>query len=336
MSVRNHYKLVGAAGAAALTLGALAGPALAAGAVDRCGHLHLLDHELRRPSPVGHLQRRRSRPPRWSPASGSGDDVDRHPRRWRPRGLASRGLGLGHVQRHDHLEGHRHERRSGPEDPPRPRWATARAARPTRRRPARSPRRTKAGTFTFKPGRAATCVTLTGFDASGKKINSISFPTTGTSASARTTAGTTTLMDAAPTAVTITVIKDSTTTKDKASTTPRRTSATGTATVKSKFGIAGTGKVTFTLKKGSKTVKTVKGTLKKGVAKATFKKRVSQGQVLHHQQVRRRLRTSRARRARRPSRSSDSLLTATSAAPVTGSPGPQACPGVSAGRTTRP
>jgi hypothetical protein len=77
---------------------------------------------------------------------------------------------------------------------------------------------------------------------------------------------------AAKTLGTIAVSKDKTKTAASASYSSKKHTATGTAKVKSHFGLVPTGKVTFTLKKGSHTVKTAKGTLnKKGVATVSFK-----------------------------------------------------------------
>ena len=65
--------------------------------------------------------------------------------------------------------------------------------------------------------------------------------------------------------------KDKSKTATKATYNAKKDVATGTAKVKGHFGLAGTGKVKFTLKKGTKTVKSVTATLKKGAAKAAFK-----------------------------------------------------------------
>jgi hypothetical protein len=70
---------------------------------------------------------------------------------------------------------------------------------------------------------------------------------------------------------TIAVSKDKSTTKVKAAYSAKKHTATGTATVRGHFGLAGTGKVSFTLKKGTHKIKTVKVALKKGVAKVAFK-----------------------------------------------------------------
>ena len=70
---------------------------------------------------------------------------------------------------------------------------------------------------------------------------------------------------------TITVSKDKT--KSKVSATVKGSTATVKDKVKSHFGLKATGKVKFTLKKGSTVVGHAKGKIsKKGVAKVSFKK----------------------------------------------------------------
>jgi hypothetical protein len=73
---------------------------------------------------------------------------------------------------------------------------------------------------------------------------------------------------------TIAVVKDKTTTKASASYNAKKDKATGKATVKSHFGSQVTGKVTFTLKKGKKKIgKSVTEALnKKGIATHVFSK----------------------------------------------------------------
>ena len=69
---------------------------------------------------------------------------------------------------------------------------------------------------------------------------------------------------------TTTVAKDKT--KSKVSAKVKGSTANVSDKVKSHFGLKPTGKVTFTLKKGSKTVGKAKGKIsKKGVAKVSFK-----------------------------------------------------------------
>jgi hypothetical protein len=116
-------------------------------------------------------------------------------------------------------------------------------------------RPTKAGTFTVRAGNMT--ATIQGFIA-GVKANAIPLdcvaPTDGTA-----------------TFGTIAVAKDKSATAAKAAYNAKKDVATGTATVKGRFGLAGTGKVKFTLKKGTKTVKSITATLKKGKATAAFK-----------------------------------------------------------------
>jgi hypothetical protein len=128
----------------------------------------------------------------------------------------------------------------------------------------------KVGKFTFKLGDLGK-VKLTGFDASGKKVGSVVFPTKGTTGKCKNDAGSTTLKSGA-TAVTTKVVKDSTKTNESASYSSKKNKANGTAKVKAKYGTAATGKVKFLLKKGSTTVKSAKSKLnKKGIAKVSFK-----------------------------------------------------------------
>jgi hypothetical protein len=71
---------------------------------------------------------------------------------------------------------------------------------------------------------------------------------------------------------TIAVSKDSTKTTVSAGYNAKKDIATGTAKVRSHFGLKATGKVKFTLKRGTHVLKTMKTSLnKKGVAKAAFK-----------------------------------------------------------------
>lgn len=140
-------------------------------------------------------------------------------------------------------------------------------------------RPTKAGTYAPKFGNLGTAdgkqgaVTLNGFDASDAPLGSVVFPNgTGTFKQCTNNAGKTAMVDSLAAPVTIAVTKDASKTSTKASYNAKKHVATGTATVAgSKFKLAGTGKVTFTLKKGSKTVKSMTASLKKGKATAAFK-----------------------------------------------------------------
>jgi hypothetical protein len=130
---------------------------------------------------------------------------------------------------------------------------------------------TKVGSFTFALGALGT-VSLTGYDSSGTKLGTVDFPNSdGTFGRCQNDAGSTTLMNGA-TAVTTKVVKDTTKTKESASYAAKKKKASSSAKVKSHFGTPATGKVTFTLKKGTHKVKTLKGKInKKGVAKVVFK-----------------------------------------------------------------
>jgi hypothetical protein len=125
--------------------------------------------------------------------------------------------------------------------------------------------------FTFVLGNLGK-VSLTGYDSSGKKVGTVDFPNSdGTFGACTNDAGSTTLMNGA-TALTTKVVKDSTKTKESASYAAKKKTATSTAKVKSHFGTAATGKVSFTLKKGTHKVKVMTGKInKKGVAKVVFK-----------------------------------------------------------------
>jgi hypothetical protein len=133
----------------------------------------------------------------------------------------------------------------------------------------------KAGTYTLKLGNLG-LVHLKGFDAQGNPIatnGEVSFPTPGSAFTAcANNAGVTTVQDATPAPVTVAVTKDKSTTKTTAAYNAKKDKATGTAKVKGHFGLPGSGKVKFTLMKGTKAVKSVKAKLnKKGVASAAFK-----------------------------------------------------------------
>ncbi|MBO0847581.1 MAG: hypothetical protein J2P22_19450, partial [Nocardioides sp.] len=132
-------------------------------------------------------------------------------------------------------------------------------------------RSTKVGTYTLKLGDAG-LVHLVGFDDSGNQLGTFDFPSAdGSFGPCVNTAGLTTLADSANNPATTKIVKDASTTSVKASYNARTNVATGTATVKGNVGgLAGTGKVKFTLKRGTHTIKSLSGTLKKGVAHASF------------------------------------------------------------------
>jgi len=129
---------------------------------------------------------------------------------------------------------------------------------------------TKTGGFTFKLGDLGK-VKLTGYDSSGKKLGSVVFPTKGSTGRCKNDAGTTTLMSG-PTAVTTKIVKDTSTTKESAAYSSKKDKAHGTAKVKARYGTPATGKVKFLLKKGSTTIKRATDTLnRRGIAKVSFK-----------------------------------------------------------------
>jgi hypothetical protein len=123
-------------------------------------------------------------------------------------------------------------------------------------------------TFTFNLGDIGK-VSLTGF---GTTPGTVTFPNSdGTFGACTNDATTTTLMDGA-TPVTTQVVKDTTKTKESASYAAKKKVAKSSAKVTSRYGTPATGKVKFTLKKGTHKVKTLSSKLnKKGVAKVVFK-----------------------------------------------------------------
>jgi hypothetical protein len=135
---------------------------------------------------------------------------------------------------------------------------------------------TKVGTFTFKLGDLGKVV-LNGYDASGPK-GSVTFPdSTAGFGQCLNDAGSTTLTSGGN-PVTVKIVKDTTTTTETAKYSAKSNTAKGTAKVKSTFGTKATGKVKFTLKKGSTIIKTHKSSLnKKGLAKVAFKNVTKKG-----------------------------------------------------------
>jgi hypothetical protein len=123
-----------------------------------------------------------------------------------------------------------------------------------------------AGTYTLKAGNFT--ANLRGFDASNDPLGP---PTPVACVSPND--GSTVLKDSGDQSVTITVKKDKSKTQTTAGFAAKKHKATGKAKVKgAKYGLPGTGKVKFILKKGTKTVASKKGKLnKKGVAKVVFK-----------------------------------------------------------------
>jgi Big-like domain-containing protein len=121
---------------------------------------------------------------------------------------------------------------------------------------------TKAGTITLKAGDVAAKLHLTGG------------PTGPTDADQTCTAPT----DSTANLGKIVVSKDKSKTTPSGSYSATKKAASLKAKVKgATFGLAGTGKVKFTLKKGSKSVGSATGKLKKGVAKVKLKKSLKNG-----------------------------------------------------------
>jgi hypothetical protein len=131
---------------------------------------------------------------------------------------------------------------------------------------------TKAGSFTLKLGNVGK-VFLQGYDLSGSKTSTASFPDSSQgNGPCKNAAGTTTLKDASAKAAVVTVTKDRSKTKTAAAYKATKHLAKGKAKVKGHFGLAGHGKVKFILKKGHHKVAAKKGKLnKRGVAHVKFK-----------------------------------------------------------------
>jgi len=130
---------------------------------------------------------------------------------------------------------------------------------------------TKAGSFTLKLGSVGK-VFLQGFSG-GAKSGTATFPDTAAgNGPCKNAAGSTALRDASSKSVAVTVIKDKSTTKASAGYKAGKHLAKGKAKVKGHFGLAGTGKVKFILKKGTHKVAATKAKLnKRGVAHVKFK-----------------------------------------------------------------
>lgn len=270
MSVRTHYKLIGAAGAAALAL-SVAGPALAAGeetasvaytCTTALGDAH--------PSAVYHVNAPAAKMAAGQPVTTTATfSLDAA-----TTGLAA--AGLGWTSFNGTIASKPTATLAG---------LKLKIAKTTLGNGAGGSTDsaatgstlsgTKVGAFTYKLGNLG-LVTLNGFDATGKKLGTVTFP--GSFGQCINDAGTTTLQNATPAPATTTIVKDTTKTTEKVKYAAKKKTATGTAHVKSRFGIAPTGKVTFVLKKGAKTVKSAKGAInKKGVATASFKKVSAKG-----------------------------------------------------------
>jgi hypothetical protein len=140
-------------------------------------------------------------------------------------------------------------------------------------------RSTKVGTYTVNF--ASFDAVLQGYNADGTKHGdpfilsdnpNTTPPPAGPACTNLDPSGATTPMSAAPAPATVKVVKDKTTTTVKASFAKAKHQISSVSKVKSKYGIKATGKVKVSLKKGTKTLKTIKVKLnKKGIAKAAFK-----------------------------------------------------------------
>ncbi len=269
MSVRpTHLKLIGAAGAAALTVGALAAPALAADS-------------------TAHVAYTCSVPPPFAPATPTADySVAAAPATMavgQPLSTTATftldpdttalAQGLGWVK----FNGTITTKPSASEAGLKlsfPKTTLGNSGTTPGATDAQATGSTLAGTkvvnsFTFQLGNLGDVV-LNGFDSSGNKVGSVEFPTPGTFGRCNNDAVTTPLMDGL-TPVAAKIVKDKTTTKQSASYSASKHTAKGTAKVKSRYGTAVTGKVAFTLRKGTHKIKTITGKLnKKGVATAVF------------------------------------------------------------------
>lgn len=123
-----------------------------------------------------------------------------------------------------------------------------------------------AGTKTMRTGDFT--ATLTGFDASDTQVGK---PVAIDCVAPKD--GTTVLMDAGSNPLSITVSKDKSTTAVTAGYSKSKKKATAVARVKgSTYGLRGTGKVKFTLRRGTHKVAAKTVSLKKGAAKAVFAK----------------------------------------------------------------
>ncbi len=262
MSLRSkHLKLIGAAGAAALTVGAVASPALAAGTASAnytCGtplgpaHASAVDNAATAPATMAVGQ----------PLATTGTfTLD--------AGTTLLAEGLGWSQVKGTITTKPTGSRAGlkmsfPK--------TTLGSGPGGSTVANASGSILAGSvvkdsFTFKLGDIGK-VSLTGF---GTTPGTVTFPNSdGSFGRCMNDDGTTPLKDGG-TNVTTKLVKDKTTTKASADYNAKKDVATGKAKVKSHFGLPATGKVKFILKKGTHKIKTLSDKLnKKGVAKVSF------------------------------------------------------------------
>lgn len=136
---------------------------------------------------------------------------------------------------------------------------------------------TKVGDFAFKLGDLG-LVKLTGYSASGQKLNTVKFPDGGNFQPCTNNDGTTPIMDGA-TAMTTKLVKDASTTTVHAKYLATKKATRAKAHVSGKLGhLPGTGTVRFFLMKGTNTVAKASGKLnKKGIAHVTIKKALASG-----------------------------------------------------------
>lgn len=135
-----------------------------------------------------------------------------------------------------------------------------------------------AGTYTLKLADIGSAK-IQGYDASNNKTGFVQFPDGGAFGPCVNPDTTTTIMNGSDPA-TIKVTKDSSKTTVSASYSKTKKKTTATAKVKgAHFGLTGTGKVTFRLKKGTHTLATVKGVKlnSKGIARTVISKTLKHG-----------------------------------------------------------
>lgn len=267
MSLRSqtHRTLIGAAGAAALTIGAIASPALAAGSTASATYTCTTQFGPAHPSAVYTVK---SAPAKMAVGQPVGTTA-KFTLDAATTALATTGLGWSKFSG------------SIKTDPsasqaglnlkfPKTALANGTGGSTVANAKGSTLAGTKTGNFTFKLGDLGK-VTLTGYDSSGKKVGTVAFPTKGSTGKCKNDTGTTTLKSGT-TAVTTKIVKDKSKTKESASYSAKKHQANGTAKVKARYGTPATGKVKFSLKKGTKTVKSATGKLnKKGIAKVSFK-----------------------------------------------------------------
>ena len=282
MSVRTHYKLIGAAGAAALALGALAGPALAAASSASVSYTCGTPFGPIHPSAVYNVA---SAPATLAVGQPLATTATLHldPS---ANGVAQ---GLGWSSFNGTITTSPSATRAGL-NLKIAKTTVNPALGGTTDAPAKGSTLTgtKVGTFTFKLGDLGH-VHLNGFDSAGNPAAtpSADFPNAAAGVTRCTNDATTTNLTVGATPVTIKVVKDTTKTAEKASYSAKKKIATGTAKVKSRFGTAATGKVKFTLKKGTKIGQASQGHAEEGRGQGRLQGREGEGEVLDHRRLRR-------------------------------------------------